>query len=301
MLKPDEVRIRDISRTSANEWMPPIGAMGGPPAHELYRDLVLHAGMHLLKDDEGRPWVELQDGEHRRAFRVPSGELRWALDRFRMRRNLRPVPDHDIDDFARIVDARISDPDVDIPPVGDIPFEESTVTEHDATPEIPMANSEAMMQEIESEVGSTLHKLDPDSERPSLLAPPLDGALSWKDAPITPFTPEARPSEPLDLSISGGRLAAPSSATGAPHYIEVLKDLVRGGGWLGTTSELSRLMGDEPEKVFASLLEFRSNLAENDILVATVEVEDGWRWLAVARSQLKSLRGESPSPPSPNW
>ncbi|MFZ0891977.1 MAG: hypothetical protein WB778_08275 [Thermoplasmata archaeon] len=293
MLKPDEVHIRDVSRFGTNEWMPPIGAMGGPPAHELYRDLVLHAGLHLLKDDEGRPWVELLDGEHRRSFRVPSGELRWALDRFRMRRNLRPVPDHDIDDFARIVDARISDPDVDIPPVGDIPSEESTVAEREVAPELSLANSEAMMKEIEAEVGTTLQRMEPEADRPSLLAPPLDGALSWKDAPSVPFVAETRPPEALDLSISGGRLEAPASANGAPHYVHVLKDLVRNGGWLGTTSELSRLMGDEPERVFASLLQYRSNLAENDILVATVEVEDGWRWLAVARSQLRSLRGES--------
>jgi hypothetical protein len=293
MLKPDEVHIRDVSRFATNEWMPPIGAMGGPPAHELYRDLVLHAGLHLLKDDEGRPWVELLDGEHRRAFRVPSGELRWALDRFRMRRNLRPVPDHDIDDFARIVDARISDPDVEIPPVGDIPSEESTVAEHEVAPELSLANSEAMMKEIEAEVGSTLQRTEPETERPSLLAPPLEGGLSWKDAPSVPFVPETRSVEPMDLSISGGHLESPAPANGAPHYIQVLKDLVRNGGWLGTTSELSRLMGDDPERVFASLLQYRSNLAENDILVATVEVEDGWRWLAVARSQLRSLRGET--------
>ncbi len=283
------------------EWMPPIGAMGGPPAHELYRDLVLHAGMHLLKDDEGRPWVELQDGEHRRSFRVPSGELRWALDRFRMRRNLRPVPDHDIDDFARIVDARISDPDVAIPPVGDLPSEESTVAEREVAPEIPLANSESMLQEIEAEIGSTLRKLDPEPDRPSLLAPPLDGALSWKDVPPIPSMPETPSPPPMDLSISGGRLAGPSSPTGVPHYVEVLKNLIRGGGWLGTTSELSRLMGDDPETVFASLLQYRSNLAENDILVATVEVEDGWRWLAVARSQLRSLRGEARAAVPPAW
>jgi hypothetical protein len=299
MLKPDDLRIRDISRLAKSEWMPPIGAMGGPPAHELYRDLVLHAGLHLLKDDEGRPWVELLDGEHRRLFRVPSGELRWALDRFRMRRNLRPVPDHDIDDLARIIDARVSDPDVEIPPVGDLPSEESTVVDHGATPEVPLASSEVMMKEIEAEVGSTLRQEDIESERPSLLAPPLDGALSWKDVPPSPAASEVRAPEPLDLSISGGRLSEPSSPEGAPHYIRVLKDLVRNGGWLGTTSELSRLMGDEPEKVFASLLQYRSNLAENDILVATVEVEDGWRWLAVARSQLRSLRGESRLPPPP--
>ena len=111
----DEVRILDLSGGPRAEWQPPIGALGGPPAHELYHDLVVHAGLRLLRDDDGDPWIEIQDGERRRAFRVPSLEMRAALDRFRMRRNLRPVPDNDIQDFVRVVEARILDPDAAIP------------------------------------------------------------------------------------------------------------------------------------------------------------------------------------------
>ena len=115
-----EIKIRELSRPSVREWIRPIGAMGGPPAHELYRDLVLYAGLRLLKDQSGNPRVAIQDGEHRRTFSVPSTELREAIDRFRMRRSLRPVPDGELAELTRIVQARVTDPDITIPMV-DLP------------------------------------------------------------------------------------------------------------------------------------------------------------------------------------
>ena len=110
-----DIVIRDVSRIPTREWVPPIGAMGGPPAHELYRDLVLRAGLRLFRDHRGHPYLALKDGEHRRTFRVPSLELREALDRFRMGRNLRLVPEPELIEFARVVAARVSDPDLFVP------------------------------------------------------------------------------------------------------------------------------------------------------------------------------------------
>ena len=409
----NEVRIRDISRNSSNEWTPPIGAMGGPPAHELYRDLVLYAGLRLLRDTEGHPWVAMQDGERRRTFRVPSPELRGALDRFRMRRNLRPIPESDLEDFTRIIEARISDPDIRIPslldssmpridpndgsfhsaapvavsraaapirenvpdgpeveepsPAPAAPIVAAGVRERtapaplvasradpplspddalfldpedepetepiapttvragpswvmhaarspvrtnpepepgrwpvpprpaattppwpralppDRTPEPPPSPSPA----LEREVDALLEALeDPSARRPRiprLLAP----APPWSEGEETPPPAAAPPRAPAE-SISGGRLEVADPMGTLPTYIRVLKNLVSHGGWLGTTTELARLTGEDPETVFASLLQYRPNLNQNNIVVATVEVEDGWRWLAVDRSKLQA-------------
>lgn len=415
----NEVRIRDISRNSSNEWTPPIGAMGGPPAHELYRDLVLYAGLRLLRDNEGHPWVAMQDGERRRTFRVPSAELRGALDRFRMRRNLRPVPETDLEDFTRIIEARISDPDIRIPslldsalpridpndgsfhsaapmtpgraaapireevpddldrpaepgPIGSVrapppsppslvarsppelvvqprsdpplPLEDPDLPEPEDEPESdPVASTtvrsgpswvmhaarspvrtnpepepgrwpvppppvtapapwreerappkgaeepRAPSPALEREVDALLEALEDPSERrpriPRLLAP----APPWSEGQESPAPPVRAPRVAPE-SISGGRLEVPDPMGSLPTYIRVLKHLVSHGGWLGTTTELARLTGEDPETVFASLLQYRPNLNQNNIVVATVEVEDGWRWLAVDRSQLQSGR-----------
>lgn len=421
-----EVRIRDISRNPSNEWTPPIGAMGGPPAHELYRDLVLYAGLRLLRDGEGRPWVAMQDGERRRTFQVPSSELRGALDRFRMRRNLRPIPESDLEDFTRIVEARISDPDIRIPiltenatpridpndgsfpvsgglaahPPNGAPIREdvpepvepapapaaaptgrSFLTEESRgwsapapveAPEDPPAVDRATVDPREPDAPDppaaespattvrsgpswVMHaarspvRTNPEPEPgrwpvPSAPAPP---APAWKEegeiapaeeprapapapspapalqrevdalleeleggparrpriprllAPAPPWSEGEEVSPPLapvpavSDSISGGR-ATPVDGTGTlPTYLRVLKHLVSQGGWLGTTTELARLTGEEPETVFASLLQYRTSFNQNNIVVATVEVEDGWRWLAVDRSKLQSGRTSS--------
>jgi hypothetical protein len=66
--------------------------------------------------------------------------------------------------------------------------------------------------------------------------------------------------------------------------------LVRDEGWLGTTSELARLTGDTPEKVFANLRAYRTDLAGSDLMVVPVETKEGWRWLAVDRNRLHSSK-----------
>lgn len=241
-----DVRIRDLSRRSTPEWTPPIGALGGPPAHELYRDLVTAAGLRLCRGPSGLPWVVLKDGEGTRRFAVPSPELRGALDRFRMRRNLRPVPDRDIEDFVRIVEARVMDPDIDLPRVEDLWVDERPGTSN----ELPGAVDSAPWSEGD-------------------------------DPRITGFGPLA-PS----ASISGGRTRSTRATDVVPRYLPVLRDLVRDGEWMGTATELSRRIGDDPDVVFGNLIEHRIRFAETGVVVAPVEVEDGWRFLAVDRSRV---------------
>jgi len=291
----DEVRIRDLSRPPISEWTPPIGAMGGPPAHELYRDLVAHGGLRLLKDREGNPWVELQDGERRHGFPVPGTALRGALDRFRMRRNLRPVPEGDLDDFARVVQARVSDPDVRLPnvdpsvPEGEAspPEEEvDAATNPDAAPEDEVGDSR-----LDRELEAVLAEVRAVRDGPQ--PPPPRWYLVGPGPTAAPRSLDGRHPLPLpDLSISGGRQTSPSTDPTLPKYLRVLRGLVEGGGWLGTLGELGELTGEDPEVVYDSLLKYHYDLTGNNLVVAPVEVEDGWKWLIVDRSRLRS----SPSP-----
>lgn len=230
------------------EWMPPIGAMGGPPAHELYHDLVQHAGLHLCRGPNGEPWVTLQDGERRRAFRVPSLELREALDRFRMRRNLRPSPDKDLDDFARAVQAHVSDPDVVLPSL--------------SQPEI-------------------LERASPELLTARASGPPEPAP--W-DESVLEITPDLADPADLSLAHAGGR-ATPSDPR-LPRYLLALRDLVRNGPWLGSLNDLSRRVQDEPGVVFGKLVEYRTALARSGIVVAPVELDEGWQWLAVDRNRI---------------
>ena len=252
----DGTRIRDVNST--REWMPPIGALGGPPAHEAYRDLVLHAGLRLYRGPEGEPWVTLQDGERRRSFRVPSHELLGAMDRFRMRRNLRPVPEPVIDEFVRIIQARVTDPDANIPAMADGDSELAQVYER----------SRAVRPLVEYKPA------EPE---------PAEEMLDLGQRP-----PDANP------TISGGVLTPTAAEEPVPHYYRVLKSLVRDGAWLGTLTTLSEHLGESPDTVFANLLEYRSALAATGIVIAPVEVAEGWRWLAVDRSRAETV---APAPP----
>ncbi|MCI4365427.1 MAG: hypothetical protein L3K10_05125 [Thermoplasmata archaeon] len=309
----DEVKIRDLSRPLTSEWTPPIGAMGGPPAHELYRDLVAHGGLRLLRDRDGNPWVEMQDGVRRRSFRVPGTALRGAFDRFRMRRNLRPVPESDLDDFARVVAARISDPDVRLPV-----FDSSALDRAPPAPEpessfldlsssqgsAPQAPPSALEQELEAVLrevdlvrgAPTLAPLPapPVAPLPAPPAPALEPPTptAWREDEPGPVVSDRPLSLPMDASISGGHQDIAAADDSLPRYLRVLRGLVEGGGWIGTLGELGRLTGEEPDVVFGSLLKFHTQLTGNNLVVAPVEVEDGWRWLVVDRSRLHS----SPSP-----
>jgi hypothetical protein len=293
----DEIRIRDVSGPATREWVPPIGVMGGPPAHELYRDLVLYAGLRLFRDPQGNPCLALRDGEHRRYFRVPSEELREALDRFRMRRNLRPLPDHELSDLARIVQARVTDPDIFIPtydpgePASRELHRELRLPGPGADPRAPTAPSSASRTKrggwVE-ELDSIMREVDQWRLPPPAQPPAAKAPSAWNDvvehldpvAPAAPIPPD---------SISGGR-AAPPPVQGLPRYVQVFQQLVREGGWLGTTSELSTLTGDAPEKVFANLRAYRTDLAGSKLVVVPVETELGWRWLAVDRTKLSTSR-----------
>lgn len=270
------------------EWVPPIGAMGGPPAHELYHDLVTHAGLRLLRDEEGRPWVEIQDGEHRRPFRVPSPELRAALDRFRMRRNLRPVPEGDIEEFARVVEARVSDPDVDIPlpvPEGE-PETEDDSSAVEPTPRVPAGSASDAGWAVD-ELDHLMREVDAVQGRRPELEPPVR----------EPTAPWLRYSHPVPLhsrlphrwhaSVSGGRRSSPAPDPTLPRYVRVLRELVAEGSWIGTLGEIARRTGDDTDQVFATLLKFHSDLVGKDLVVAPVEVESGWQWLVVDRSRIR--------------
>jgi hypothetical protein len=291
-----EIRIRELSRPSVREWTPPIGAMGGPPAHELYRDLVLYADFRLLRDEHGEPSVSLRDGERRRTFRVPSDDLREAIDRFRMRRSLRAVPEAELAELTRIIQARATDPDAKIPLVG--------AETRPAPPRIeplpsspPTAPEEApvVAKNPDQELESILGEIDEVRRAVSMRPPTSKAPSAWTEV-VNSGLPAIAPRPSARHSISGGQMAA--SASGLPRYLEVLRNLIRNGGWVGTTSELSNLTGEEPRQVVASLLGLRSELAKNNIVVASVETKDGWRWLAVDRNRLDSNSGGGPPGPS---
>ncbi len=276
--------------------MPPIGAMGGPPAHELYRDLVLHAGLRLLRDDSGAPWVEIRDGERRRSFPVPSLELRGALDRFRMRRNLRPVPAGDIDEFARVIEARVTDPDIDVPVnEGELSAASPTfnVVASDPFPAAP-ASTPAKSWAVD-ELDNMMHEVDSIQGRaPAEFADP-DPPVSWIGS-IHPVPLHSRLPHRWHTGVSGARQAPPPTDPRLPRYVRALRELVQAGTWIGSLAEIGRRTGDDTEQVFATLLEFHTDLVGNDLVVAPVEVEDGWRWLVVDRGRLRSpSAGDTPS------
>ncbi|HEV2519060.1 MAG TPA: hypothetical protein VGX00_00355 [Thermoplasmata archaeon] len=291
-----EIKIRELSRTGVREWIPPIGAMGGPPAHELYRDLVLFAGLRLMRDGEGRPQVAIRDGENRRVFAVPSDGLREAIDRFRMRRSLRPVPDQELQEFTRIAEARASDPDILVPraDLGDAGPPRS-IEAPTAAPEIPLAVS-APSDDVEGELDSILREIDDVRRRTAVRPPTAKAPSAWTEV-VSTSLPSPSDRGDLNESISGGRMTR-RGGPGLPRYIEVLRTLIRDGGWLGTTSDLCGLTGDDPRTVVASLLGMRSELARSNIVVASVETKEGWRWLAVDRARL-SLSDSSREPAAP--
>lgn len=282
-MTPDDVRIRDVSSRPGKEWIPPIGAMGAPLSHLLYRDLVQHAGLRLFRDREGMPWLEIQDGGSRRTFPVPSVDLRTALDRFRMRRNVRPVSENDLNDFVRICEARASDPDIEIPLI------ERTVESKEASPPPPQPI------ELRDEGGAnpppTAGPPEPEPE-PSRAAPAsipsvrklLDTSLrATQNAAEQSSSPPPRRGP--DPAVSAGYPAFRGQLGGPQRYVRTLRELTQNGGWLGTSEELARRTGDHPEAVVGWLERYRSALLQHNLVVTAVELEDGWRWLAFDRGR----------------
>lgn len=283
----EDIVIRDVSRPLTKEWVPPIGAMGGPPAHELYRELVQRAGLRLFRDHQGNPYVALRDGEHRRTFRVPSLELREALDRFRMSRNLRPVPEQELVDFARVVEARVTDPDIFVPTVdiGQPGPHDARAYRRGPPPDSPRET--ARSAGWEEEMSSIAQDEDETSRAEVPPVPVVKAPSAWSDVVETLAPTAPAPPPPLP-SISGGRRLPPAD-DGLLQYASALRTLMNGAEWVGTTAELSHLTGDSPEKVFARLRAYRSDLAGQDIVVVPVETRAGWRWLAVDGSRLPGI------------
>lgn len=277
----EDIRIRDISRISG-EWAPPVGALGGPPAHELYRDLVTYAGLQLFQDIRGHPWVLLRDGAQRRAFPVPSVELRSALDRFRMRRNSRPLPKSDLAEFVRIVEARISDPDVKIPVLRSPVAEGGSPAGRHPPP--PAQEGPATSPGAPSD-----SPLDPAPKEPA--APrPADGPtpLASPGPEGVDATGPLSVGRRLNPSISGGRLLSSHDTAEVARYVRTLRRLVRDGDWMGTTRELSQETRDDPLTLYGSLLRYRSELADNGLLFASVDVVEGFRWVVMDRTKLRT-------------
>lgn len=253
-METDAVRIREIVESQTGEWVPPISALGGPPAHLLYHELVLRAGLKLYRAPDGEPLVTFVDGESRRTFRCPSAELMGALDRFRMRRGLRPSPSKDIDDLVRIIHARVTDPDAHVP---GLPAEEPPLTQPESSPAPPVSTPTPTVKTETS-------------------PPPA--------IPGDPWTPVSLPG--LAISFSGGFMHAGKKEPPLPHYIRVLQSLVRHGGWLGTSQDLAQRLGEEESRLTQMLIRYRTDLAEFGIVVANVQVESGWRVLVVDRARL---------------
>ncbi len=278
----EDLRIRDVSRLP-NEWTPPVGVLGGPPAAVLYRELVVYAEMRLFQDGGARPCVVLRDGSHPRAFSVPSAELRTAIDRFRMRRNLRPVPEADIEEFARIVEARVSDPDVQIPPLEGQHVDTTgtlgqSVRSIRAVEDTPLFPSGRVLVAESAPTGLLVgaeRAPGPPSHGRSPTEGPAGHAREWTSA---------------NPAVSGGHLLSGRDSEQFSRYVRVLRTLVRDGDWMGTTRQLSELTRDEPLTVYEALMRFRGELAENDLVIAHVEIGDSYRWLAVDRAKLERLR-----------
>ncbi len=285
----EDTTIRDLSGEPVREWIPPISVLGGPPAHELYHDLVVFAHMRLYRSLSGEAWVALQDGEHRRMFRVPSSDLISALDRFRLKRNLRPVPDKDLEEFSRIIRARISDPDTRFPLIAP----EEVDTEPSAPPSGPFP--------YVPETPRTPREVPAIGTEPNPQGPPLSPFPGLPETP--PFAggvAETEADHPLSTPgilahLSGGILTAESEDESLPRYIKALQDLVRNGDWIGSISDLSKHVGDDPDTAFDNLLRLRPALATTGIVVAPVQMEDGWRWLAVDRNRIHTLGPRDPA------
>jgi hypothetical protein len=313
-LTDDELRILDLSRRPRGEWEPPIGAMGGPPAHELYHDLVVHAGLKLLRDLDGHPWIEIQDGERRRALGVPSPDLRGALDRFRMRRNLRPVPEGDIEEFVRVVEARATDPDVAFPersrPREPITLPDPAPATSEDSPDssdLAAAPSDAPAPDLTVEDGWAVQRLDHLMEEVDEIqgraapTPESQRDRPWWNQYGHPVPLHSRLPHRWHASVSGGRRDdSPAPEGDLSRYLRALRELVRDGAWIGPLHEIGRRTGDDPEAVFAALLKYHTDLVTEGLVVAPVELEEGWRWMVVDRSRLPTAAEATDRPPAPD-
>jgi hypothetical protein len=105
--------IRDLAESSpaTGVWLPAINvATGGPQSHVVYHELVKHARMRLTRTTEGSAMVTVTESGAVHLFKVPSPEFYRFVDRFRVARSLRVLPEPALEELARIIQARVSDP-----------------------------------------------------------------------------------------------------------------------------------------------------------------------------------------------
>ncbi len=93
--------------------------------------------------------------------------------------------------------------------------------------------------------------------------------------------------------VSSARKTVPAPDPRLPRYIRVLRELVEDGSWIGSLTEIARRTGDDTNEVFATLLQFHTDLVGNDLVVAPVEVEGGWQWVVVDRGRMRSPSTDS--------
>jgi hypothetical protein len=203
-----------------------------------------------------------------------------------MRRNQRPVPDAELAELARVVEARVSDPDIIVPSrdVGDL--ERPRALLPDRSREVPADAPARSIPMAETAPEPDLPGVDGIGNPPPLGSTAAKAPSAWTDI-VEHLGPNSVPARPLVASTSGGRRTPPAPSE-LPRYLSAIRDLVVGGGWIGTMSELSSLIGEKPEQVFADLRAHRSELASYGLVVTPVETEDGWRWAAFDRHQLTS-------------
>jgi hypothetical protein len=107
------VAIRDLSDRTvpAGVWLPAINvATGGPQSHVIYHDLVKHAQMRLMRTTDGTAMVTVAEAGAVHVLKVPSPEFSRFVDRFRVARRLRVLPEPALSELARIIEARVGDP-----------------------------------------------------------------------------------------------------------------------------------------------------------------------------------------------
>jgi len=107
------VYIRDLSDhiPPPGVWLPAINvATGGPQSHVVYHELVKHAKMRLSRTTDGGAMVSVAESGAVHLLKVPSPEFYRFVDRFRVARRLRVLPEGALGELARVIEARVGDP-----------------------------------------------------------------------------------------------------------------------------------------------------------------------------------------------
>jgi len=111
--EPASIAIRDLSKSQAppGVWLPAINsATGGPQSHAIYHELATRAGMRLQRTKDGHAMVTVSEAGAVHLLAVPSPEFYRFVDRFRVARRLRVLPESALNELSRIIEARVGDP-----------------------------------------------------------------------------------------------------------------------------------------------------------------------------------------------